>query len=96
MGVQVHVTEWNQIMPISNPNAISDAAALVGKYLQACIDSPNCTVFSIWGFTQKYSALHYGESGGNPALPTMFPWDASSTKTATYAAMLNVLSGARR
>jgi endo-1,4-beta-xylanase len=96
MGVQVHVTEWDQTMPISNPNAISDAAALVGKYLQACIDSPNCTVFNIWGFTQKYSALHYGESGGNPALPTMFPWDASSTKTAIYAAMLNVLSGVRR
>ena len=95
MGVQVHVTEWDQTMATSNPNAVSDTAAIVAKYLQACVDSPNCTMFNIWGFTQKYPALHYGESNGNTALPTMFPWDATGAKTAIYTAMLNVLNGAR-
>jgi endo-1,4-beta-xylanase len=96
MGVQVHVTEWDQIMPTSNPNAISDAAASIARYLQACVDSPNCTMFNIWGFTQKYPALHYGESGGKTESPTMFPWDANGAKTAMYRAMLDVLNGVKR
>ena len=96
LGVQVQVTEWDQAMLRSNPNAISDAAGLFARYLQACVDSPNCTVFNIWGFTQKYYALHYGLSNGNTEVPTMFPWDATSTKIAIYTAMLNVLSGAAR
>jgi len=96
LGVQVQVTEWDQSMLRSNPNAISDAAELFARYLKACVDSRNCTVFNIWGFTQKYYALHYGLSNGNTQVPTMFPWDASSTKTAIYEAMLNVLSGAAR
>lgn len=95
MGVQVHVTEWDQTIPISNPHAISDAAEAVARYLQACVDSPNCTMFNIWGFTQKYPALHYSESGGDTALPTMFPWNADGGKTAIYNAMLSVLSGVR-
>jgi endo-1,4-beta-xylanase len=96
MGVQVHVTEWDQTMPASDPNSISDTAARVTTYLQACVDSRNCTMFNIWGFTQKYPALHYGESRGNTDLPTMFPWDATGSKTAIYAAMLNVLRTARQ
>jgi hypothetical protein len=82
-------------MPISNPNATADAAALAAKYLQACVDSPNCTVFNIWGFAQKYPALHYGESGGKTELPTIFPWDSTGAKTAVYDAMLKVLSGVK-
>jgi endo-1,4-beta-xylanase len=96
LGVQVQVTEWDQTMPRSNPNAISDTAALVARYLQACVDSPNCTVFNIWGFTQKYYALHYGASNGKTEFPTMFPWDATNAKTAIYEAMLNVLNGANK
>jgi endo-1,4-beta-xylanase len=95
MGVQVHVTEWDQVMPISNPNAIFDAAGIVSRVLQACVDSPNCTMFNIWGFTQKYPALHYGESR-NKSLPAMFPWDANGEKTAIYAAMLKVLTKTTR
>jgi endo-1,4-beta-xylanase len=95
IGVQVHVTEWDQVMPISNPKAIFDAAEIVTRILQACVDSPNCTMFNIWGFTQKYPALHYGESRGNTALPTMFPWDATGEKTAIYEAMLKVLTNAK-
>ena len=96
MGVQVHVTEWDQVKPTSNPNAVSEAAETTERYLQACVDLPNCTMFNIWGFTQKYLALHYGESHGNTALPTIFPFDGSGTKTAVYDTMLKVLSAARR
>ncbi|MFX5709871.1 endo-1,4-beta-xylanase, partial [Acinetobacter baumannii] len=88
--VQVQITEWDQSGLRSNPNAVTDAASVFARYLQACVDSPNCTVFNIWGFTQKYYSLHYGLSNGNTDLPTMFPWDATSAKTAIYDAMLNV------
>jgi endo-1,4-beta-xylanase len=93
LGVQVQITEWDQSGLRSNPNAVTDAASVFARYLQACVDSPNCTVFNIWGFTQKYYSLHYGLSNGNTDLPTMFPWDATSAKTAIYDAMLNVLKG---
>lgn len=93
MGVQVQVTEWDQRIPIADPNADADAAAVVERYLQACVDSPNCTVFSLWGFAQKYPALHYDESQGDTTLPTIFPWNAAGEKTAVYFAMLKVLKG---
>lgn len=86
MGVQVQITEFD----IRVPRAGFDwkkASTIAANILKACIDSPNCTAFNNWGFSQAY----YINDSGNPNLVTVLPWNSQNEKSPEYAAMLALL-----
>ena len=89
MGIQVQVTE----LDIQAPRSAQDwkkASAIATDILKACVDSPNCTAFNNWGFSQAF----YRNDAGNPKTVTMLPWDVKNKKTPEYAAMGTVLKDA--
>ena len=92
MGVQVQITEFD----IQAPRSARDwnkASQIATDMLRACVDSPNCTVFNLWGFSQAYLL----NSAGNPETVTMLPWDEKNKKSPLYSAMRSILKvGAQR
>jgi endo-1,4-beta-xylanase len=90
MSVQVQITEFDIQAPRSAPDW-NKAAKIATDVLKACIDSPNCTAFNNWGFTQAYLL----NDAGNPKTVTMLPWDEKNKKNQIYAAIRNALIGAR-
>jgi endo-1,4-beta-xylanase len=92
MGVQVQITEFD----IQGPRSQRDwnkASQIATNMLGACVDSPNCTAFNLWGFSQAYLL----NSAGNRETVTMLPWDEKNQKSPLYSAMLSVLKvGAHR
>lgn len=90
LGVQVQITEFDIRAPRSNPDWQA-AAAAASDYVRACVDSPNCTAFNIWGFSQVY---HIGSSG-RAEMATMLPWDEQNRQSPVFAAMQRALAGER-
>jgi endo-1,4-beta-xylanase len=70
LGLDVAVTEmdvWLRLPPIP-----SDLLAQAGVYrdvLDACRKAPNCTAFTTWGFTDRYSWIPQWKPGTGAALP---------------------------
>lgn len=87
MGVQVQITEFDVHVPISDSNAWSVASKIATTMLESCVESPNCTAFNNWGFSQAF----YFNDSGNSALATMLPWDRNNHKSAEYEAMRSAL-----
>ena len=86
MGVQVQVTEFD----IQAPRLAQDwnkASTIATDILKACVDSPNCTAFNNWGFSQAF----YLNDAGNPNNVTMLPWDGKNEKSPEYSAMRTIL-----
>jgi len=91
MGVQVQITEFD----IKAPRSAQDwdkVATIATNVLKACVDSPNCTAFNNWGFSQAY----YLDVAGSPSTVTMLPWDTKNQISPEYSAMRNVLENAAR
>ena len=87
IGVVVQVTEFD----IEAPRATADwnrASMIAADILKACVDSPNCTAFNNWGFSQAL----YLNKGGNRNKVIMLPWDEKNRITPEYAAMRDVLA----
>lgn len=86
MGVQVQVTEFD----VQTPRSAQDwnmASTITTSILKACIDSPNCTAFNNWGFSQAF----YLNDAGNRKTVTMLPWDEKNQKSPIHSAMRNAL-----
>lgn len=91
IGVQVQVTEFD----VQTPGSALDwkkASAIATDILKACVDSPNCTVFNNWGFSQA----RYLHDAGKQNTVTMLPWDTKNQMTSEYWAMRTVLKNAIR
>jgi endo-1,4-beta-xylanase len=86
MGVQVQVTEFD-IQALRSAPDWNKASKIAADFLKACVDSPNCTAFNNWGFSQAYLL----NSAGTPKTVTMLPWDEKNQKSPIYSAMRNVL-----
>jgi endo-1,4-beta-xylanase len=87
MGVQVQITEFDIQLPRSDENDWNKASAIASNLLQACVESPNCTAFNNWGFSQAFYS-------GDQNTVTMLPWDQSNQTSPEYAAMRDVLERA--
>jgi endo-1,4-beta-xylanase len=86
IGVEVQITEFD----IQTPRAVMDwnkASVIASDILAACVDSPNCTAFNNWGFSQAI----YLNKGSDPSKVFMLPWDEKNQKTTEYEAMRDVL-----
>ena len=58
-------------------------AEIYGKYLQICLEEPNCTMFITWGFTNKYSWLKVANG---------LPFDDEYNPTPAFDKMFDILS----
>jgi endo-1,4-beta-xylanase len=87
IGVQVQITEFDIKAP---PSAVdwNKAAIVAADVLKACVNSPNCTAFNNWGFTQ---AIYPNGLDGKALV--MLPWDDEGRVTPEYSAMRAVLKG---
>lgn len=88
IGVQVQFTEFDIRAPRSNPDWKA-AAAIAYDYVRACVDSPNCTAFNNWGFSQ----LYYIGSSGRAEMATMLPWDDKKQPSPVFSEMHRALRG---
>ena len=91
LDVRVQVTEFD----IHAPRSAQDwnkASKIASNILKACVDSPNCTAFNNWGFSQAF----YLNDTGNPNTVTMLPWDTKNQMSPEYSAMRGVLKGSTR
>jgi endo-1,4-beta-xylanase len=91
IGVQVQVTEFD----IQAPRSAQDwnkASTIATNILKACVDSPNCTAFNNWGFSQAF----YINDAGNQNTVTMLPWDTKNQISPEYTAMRTVLESVPR
>jgi endo-1,4-beta-xylanase len=86
MGVQVQFTEFDIKAPRSAPDW-NKASKIATDILKACIDSPNCTAFNNWGFSQAFLL----NDANNPKTVTMLPWDEKNKRSPIYLAMRNIL-----
>lgn len=44
-------------------SALETQADIYSKFVQLCLDEPNCMNFETWGFTDKYSSLDSTQKG---------------------------------
>ena len=87
IGVQVQITEFD----IKAPRSAEDrngAAMIAADILKVCVNSPNCTAFNNWGFTQ---AIYQYDDTKDTVV--MLPWDQKGQTTSVYSAMRAVLKG---
>ncbi|MFG2309345.1 endo-1,4-beta-xylanase [Streptomyces sp. NPDC048566] len=92
LGLKARVSESDVLVDEDEEDV--QARQLAGK-LAVCVEEPNCTSFSTWGFTDKYGSTadlrHYPPSPGNA-----LPWDATYEAKPAYWALRDVLDDARR
>lgn len=88
MGVQVQITEFDIQAPRPNQDW-NKASKIAADILRACVQSPNCTAFNNWGFSQAF----YLNDAGTPNTVTMLPWDTENRRSPEYGAMRAVLKG---
>jgi endo-1,4-beta-xylanase len=92
LGLQVHITEMDVRIPVdANGNATAaDLQAQAQTYqriLTVCLQTPGCTAFQTWGFTDKYSWIPASFPGYGAALP----FDANYQPKAAYNGILSTL-----
>jgi endo-1,4-beta-xylanase len=87
LGLQVQITEMDVRLRDTKPSTLQRQAQIYGDTLQLCIDSPSCTAFVLWGFTDRHSWIPGAFKGWDDALI----FDKAYTPKPAYAAMCEVL-----
>ena len=90
MGVQVQITEFDVQVPRPEENDWDKVSTIARTLLQGCVESPNCTAFNNWGFSQAF----YFNDASNQNTVTMLPWDRKNHMSPEYTTMLGVLKAA--
>jgi endo-1,4-beta-xylanase len=93
LGLQVHITELDIRLPVDARGNASHSELLsqAQKYQQiltVCMQSPACTAFQTWGFTDKYSWIPSHMVGYGAALPL----DTVYRPKPAFRSMMKVLS----
>ena len=99
LGLQVHITELDVGLPITANGQLRDPrdarrqADLYALVARACVESPACTAFQTWGFTDKYSWIP-GFTHGARGAALLF--DAEYQPKPAFDAVLDALRSAKR
>ena len=89
LGLKVRFSEMD-VLVNSTSEAQIQADEFTGK-LKVCVQEPNCTSFSTWGFTDRYGST--ADTGHYPPAPgDALPWDSNYQPKKAYTAMLGVLN----
>jgi endo-1,4-beta-xylanase len=93
LGLEVQMTEFDVQMPLpATEQKSEEQAQIYGSYLSTCLSIPNCTGFSTWGFTDKYSWVPEYYPGRGAALP----FDEAYRPKPAYRAMMEALDNSPR
>ncbi len=92
LGLRVHITEMDVRIPVDSAGNASAAdlqaqAATYRRILTVCLQSPNCTAFQMWGFTDKHSWI----PGSFPGYGAALPFDVNYQAKPAVAAMVSAL-----
>jgi len=83
LGLEVQITEMDvNCLGGNTPEEFEKQAEIFATALRACIDSPNCTAFLIWGLADNLSWKYFG-------YPTLF--DNDLVPKPAYYSLLDVL-----
>ncbi|WSQ96575.1 endo-1,4-beta-xylanase (plasmid) [Streptomyces globisporus] len=93
LGVQARVSEMDvPIVEDEKDGRETQADEMAGK-LRVCLEEPNCTSFSTWGFTDRY-----GSSADTKIYPPRtadsLPWDTNLRPKRAYERLLEALRAA--
>ncbi|MFI0191727.1 endo-1,4-beta-xylanase [Streptomyces sp. NPDC017082] len=93
LGVQARVSEMD--VPIGEDEEDgrqTQADEMAGK-LRACLEEPNCTSFSTWGFTDRYGSTADTKIYP-PRTADSLPWDAALRPKLAYERLLEAFDEA--
>ena len=90
LGLEVQVTELDVRlrMPANDASLIQQANAYA-DYLQTCLANANCTMFVMWGLTDKYSWI----PAAFPGVGAGLVFDEQYQPKAAYRALMDMLTG---
>ena len=81
LGLDVSVTELDvRLVLPATPATLAAQASTYAAVRDACLNAPNCTTFTTWGFTDAYSWIPSFFPGFGAALP----WDAGYAPKPAY------------
>ncbi|MGH9395639.1 MAG: endo-1,4-beta-xylanase [Terriglobia bacterium] len=95
LGVQVHITEMDVALPVDaekrepDPKDLAEQAKIYQKMATICAESPDCTAFQTWGFTDRYSWIPAYTKGKKGAA---LLFDANYKPKPAYTAVLKALA----
>jgi endo-1,4-beta-xylanase len=96
LGLQVRITEMDVRIDMLTDRPLADRLALQARFykafLNACLQATNCTGFSTWGVSDKYSWLIEPGWGGSPATAPL-PWDANFQPKPAYYSLRDAFLG---
>ena len=89
LGLETPITEMDVALPLpSTPASLQLQATGYSGVMAACLAASNCSSFTTWGFTDKYSWIPGFEPGFGDALPM----DAAFQPKPAYTALLAKLN----
>jgi endo-1,4-beta-xylanase len=90
LGLEIHITELDVRieLPVTDEK-LQQQAEVYRRYLGVCLSIPNCKVFAMWGFTDKYSWIPKFSPGSGAALP----FDSAYGRKPAYYALRDALYG---
>lgn len=90
LGLQVAITELDVRIPLpASSQELSEQADIYRRMLNACLDATNCSTFTMWGFTDRYSWVPDTFEGEGAALI----FDEEYTPKPAYDALQEALAG---
>ena len=90
LGLQAQITELDIRMAVPATAAnLQRQANQYREYLQTCLANANCTMFVMWGITDKYSWV----PGKYPGAGAALIFDEQYQPKPAYRALLDVLAG---
>jgi len=92
LGLEVHITEMDVQIGHGPPYTSEELQKQAQTYrdmLEVCLDAPNCTAFTTWGFTDRYTWIR--DWLGKEDAPLLF--DENYQPKPAYNALVKVLSG---
>ena len=85
LGLAVHITEMDVKIPDTSAASLQAQALTYQRILNVCLQTPGCTAFQTWGFTDKHTWLPTN-------LP--LPFDTNYQPKPAFTALLNTLNTA--
>jgi endo-1,4-beta-xylanase len=93
LGVQARVSEMDVPIGEDEENGRRIQAHEMAGKLRVCLEEPNCTSFSTWGFTDRYGST--ADIGTYPPRPAdSLPWDAALRPKPAYERLLDTFDDA--
>lgn len=92
IGVEVHFTEVDVRTDTAGGISaleLQRQSEFYSNLITACTSEPNCKVFTLWGFTEKFSWIPGAFTGFVPTLP----WDSNYQAGGIFNILRNGLSG---